>query len=144
MKQVFTLLSVAALAFALPGGAVAAEKKAPAAKAADSVKDVAAKVTGEVKPMPFSARADSIDAKAKTFTMKKKDGVEVKNVVTDKTEIKNGGAAATFGDIKVGDTVAGLRMKKSDTEYEVTKITKFGVAPPKAKEGEKKPEPKKE
>lgn len=147
MKHVFTLLSVAALALALPGTSSAAEKKT-AAKAADATKDAAAKVPGAVKPLPMNSRADVIDAKAKTFTMKRKtDGAEIKHVVTDKTEIKNGEAAAKFGDIKVGDTVSGLRIKKSDTEYEVVKITKFGVAAPRAKkpkaEGEAKAEPKK-
>jgi hypothetical protein len=144
MKRVFTLLSVAAFALALPGAAVAAEKKTTAAKAADAVKDTAAKVTGAVKPIPMNSRADTIDARGKTFTMKRKaDGAEVKHVVTDTTEIKNGDAAAKFSDIKAGDTVSGLRLKKSDTEYEVVKITKFGPAAPKAaadaKPAEKKP-----
>ena len=76
---------------------------------------------------------------------KNKDGVEVKNVVTDKTEIKNGEAAAKFGDIKLGESVSGLRLKKSDTEYEVVKITKFGPAAPKAPKaaGDAKPAEKK-
>ncbi len=147
MKRVFTLLSVAAFAVALPGGAVAAEKKTTAAKAADSVKDAAAKVTGAAKPLPMNSRADSIDAKAKTFTMKRKsDNAEIKHIVSDQTEIKNGDAAAKFSDIKVGDTVSGLRLKKSDTEYDVVKITKFGVAAPRKPkaEGDAKPEPKKQ
>ena len=47
---------------------------------------------------------------------------EVKFVVTDKTEIKNGYAVAKFEDIKVGDFVSGSRLKKSETEYELVKI----------------------
>ena len=83
-------------------------------------------------------RVDSLDAKAKTFTMKRKDGVEVKHVVAATTEIKNGDAAAKFEDIKVGDYVSGLRNKKSDTEYEVVKITKIGPATPKKEKKEAK------
>ena len=76
----------------------------------------------------MNARADEIDAAGKSFTQKNKDGKLVKNIVTATTEIKNGDAAATFEDIKVGDTVGGLRTKKNadGTEYEVVKITKFG------------------
>ncbi len=108
------------------------------------MKEGAAKVTGEQKAMPFNARADSIDAKGNAFTMKRKDGVEVKNVLTAKTAIANGEAAAKFGDIKVGDYVSGTRLKKSDTEYEVVKITKFSAEAPKRKAaGEAKPAEKK-
>lgn len=86
----------------------------------------------------MNARADEIDAATKTITQVNKDGKRVANVVTDKTEIKQGDAAAKFEDIKVGDTVAGLRTKtKPDgSEYEVVKITKFGA---KAAPAEKKP-----
>ena len=50
-----------------------------------------------------------------------------------------------FGDIKLGESVSGLRLKKSDTEYEVVKITKFGPAAPKAPKaaGDAKPTEKK-
>jgi len=86
------------------------------------------------------ARADSIDAKAKTFTQKRRDGVEVKHIVTATTEIRNGDATGKFEDIKVGDQVNGLRLKKGETEYEVVKITKYGPPAPKAeKKEEKKP-----
>jgi hypothetical protein len=140
MKVLLTLLTAAALC-ALPGHANAAEKK-PAAAA----KDATAKATGQAKAMPFSARADTIDAKAKTFTMKRKDGVEVKNVVSDTTEIKNGETAAKFGDIKAGNYVSGTRLKKNDTEYEVVKITKISAEAPKRAPkpaGEAKPAEKK-
>jgi hypothetical protein len=141
MKNAFTLMSVAAFALAVPSGVVAAEKKTAATKAADSVTETTAKVVGEAKPLPMNARADVIDTKAKTFTMKRKDGVEVKHVVTDKTEIKNGEAAAKLSDIKVGEYVSGLRLKKSDTEYEVVKITKFGPPAPKKPKAEAEAKP---
>lgn len=106
--------------------AAADKKSSTPVPAADAPKE-----EKPAKPMPMHARADMIDAGAKTFTQKRKDGVEVKHVVTAKTEIKNGSGAAKFSDIKVGDYVSGLRLKKSQTEYEVLKITKFGPPAPK-------------
>lgn len=145
MKKLIAYLSVASIAVALPLGALAEVKKPAVTKAADAVKEGAAKVVGEAKPLPMNSRADSIDTKAKTFTMKRQDGVEVKHVITDKTEIKNGEAPAKLTDIKVGDYVGGLRLKKSDSEYEVVKITKFGPKAPKQPkaEGDAKPTEKK-
>jgi hypothetical protein len=140
MKRIITLLSLSAVALALPMSSIAAEKE----KAATSPKKTAEKATTETKaaaetttaakaekPIPMHVRADAIDAKTGTFTMKRKDGVEVKHVITDKTEIKNGEAAAKLADIKPGEYVSGLRVKKGETEYEVVKITKFGPAPDK-------------
>jgi hypothetical protein len=152
MKKLLTHSLVAALTIGLSTVSFAAEtkaKKAAAPAPADTTKKPAEKPEAAsaekkaVKPLPMNSRADSIDAAAKTFSMKRKDGVEVKHVVTDKTEIKNGDAAAKFEDIKVGDTVAGSRLKKSDTEYEVVKITKFGPTAPKKAKTEAKPEEKK-
>lgn len=124
----------------LPTTNLAAEKKATAAKAAESTTKAAekpapsaseapAKLVGDGKAIPMHVRADAIDTKANTFTMKKKDGTEVKHMLTDATTIMNGEAPAKLSDIKVGEFVSGLRKKKSDTEYEVVKITKFGAAP---------------
>ncbi len=150
MKQLLQIITVGAVALTLQAGAYAAEKKAKAAPAAAETAPAApaegakkpAAAPGAPKPIPMFSRVDAIDTKAQTFTNKRKDNTEVKHVITATTEIKNGEAAAKFEDIKVGDTVSGLRLKKSETEYEVVKITKFGVAPPKAKkaDGEKKPE----
>ncbi len=154
MKKLLSIITLGAVALALPVSGLAAEKKAkpaaaPAAAPAEGAKKAAeAPATGEAKPLPMYTRVDSIDAKAKTFTNKKKDNTEVKHIITATTTIMNGEAAAKFEDIKVGDTVSGLRLKKSPTEYEVVKITKFGVAPPKERkaegdapaEGAKKPE----
>ena len=129
------------------GAAPAAETKKAPAKSAEATKPAEGAKAG--KPLPMHSRVDSIDTAGKSFTQKTKDGKEVKHVLSASAEIKNGEAAAKFEDIKVGDTVSGLRNKKSDTEYEIVKITKFGPAAPKkakegAKEGEKKPEAKKE
>ena len=153
MKKLLTILTLTAFA-AMPATTFAAPKKeaaAPAEKPAEAKTPEAkpaeaeAKKPAEAKPLPMNTKVDAVDAAAKTFSHNNKDGTVVKFVVTDKTEIKNGEADAKLEDIKVGDTVSGLRIKKSPTEYEVVKITKFGAAPVKGKkaEGEKKAEPEK-
>ena len=128
MKKLLTILTLTAFA-ALPATTFAATKKeaAPAATPAPAApaKPAAAKAA-TAKTLPMYSHADSIDVAAKTFTSKRKDGVEIKHVITDKTEIKNGDAVAKLEDIKVGDYVSGSRLKKSETEYEVVKISKFG------------------
>jgi len=78
------------------------------------------------QPVPLYTEVSSIDTVGRTWTHKNKDGKEVKFFVTSKTDITNNRATAQFDDIKVGDWVSGLRLKKNDTEYEVIKITKFG------------------
>ena len=146
MKTLFTLATISAVAFALPLSSFAAPKKEAAPAAAGEAKKPMAAAADAVKaarPLPMHSRADAIDAGAKTFTMTRKDGVAVKHVVTATTEIKNGEAPAKFEDIKAGDFVNGLRNKKSDTEYEVVKITSFGPAAMKKVEGAPKKEMKK-
>ncbi len=129
-KLLFTLTLGAALAFGSQSAFAQAKKKPaePAAPAADAAKAAEVAKPKTDKPLPMFSRADEIDAAGKTFTQVNKDGKKVKHVVTDKTEIKNGDKEAKFEDIKVGDTVSGLRLKKDDTEYDVVKITKFGPA----------------
>lgn len=145
MKKLLTLLTLTAFA-AAPATILAAPKKAveaaPAAPAAPDKPAAPAAKADEAKPakaVSMKTKVDAIDAAGKTFTHTNKDGTVVKFVVTDKTDIKNGVAAAKFEDIKVGDTVNGSRLKKNDagTEYEVVKITRFGPTEAKA-EVEKK------
>lgn len=143
MKSLLSIITITAVSFGLGTGSFAAEPKTKAAaegakKAGEAAKPAAEKVSGEAKTIPMYTRADVIDVKARTFTNTKKDGVAVKHVLTDTTEIMNAGAPAKLADIKVGDYVSGSRKKVSETEYTVVKITKFG---PKAekKEGEAKP-----
>ena len=128
MKKLLTILTLTAFA-ALPATTFAATKKeaAPAATPAPAApaKPAAAKPAA-AKPMAMYSEVTTIDAAGKSFTHKNKDGKEVKFVITDTTEIKNGDAAAKLEDIKVGDYVSGSRLKKSETEYEVVKISKFG------------------
>jgi len=120
MKKLFVLMF--GMAVALGGQLAFAQTTKPSLGAAKPAATPKVKVE---KPMPMHAVVDSIDATAKSFTQKTKDGKMIKYMVTDKTEIKNGDKVAKFEDIKVGDNVHGMRLKKSDTEYEVTKITKF-------------------
>ena len=123
MKKLLTILTLTAFA-ALPATTFAATKK-EAAPAATPAPAAAAKPAA-AKPMAMYSEVTAIDVAGKSFTHKNKDGKEVKFVITDTTEIKNGDAAAKLEDIKVGDYVSGSRLKKSETEYEVIKISKFG------------------
>ena len=135
MKKLLVLLTATAITWSLTGAAFAVKPAEPA--------KAAAKAVGEAKPIPMYSRADSIDTKARTFTMKRKDGVEVKHVITAATEIKQGDVPAKLEDIKVGEYVSGLRQKVSETEYTVIKITAFGPKKEKkasdAKPADKKP-----
>lgn len=136
MKKFLTILTLTALA-ALPATTSAAPKKEAAAPAATPApKPAAAPAAPAAKALSMYTKVDSIDAQTKTFTHTNKDGTVVKFVVTDTTDIKNGEAAAKLEDIKVGDMVSGSRIKKSATEYEVVKITKFGVAAAKEKKAD--------
>lgn len=138
MKKVFVYSLAVAMSLGLSSGAFAqAKPKTKAAPAAEEAKP-AEKEKKAPRALPMYTRVDAVDAKGKSFTTKRKrDGAEIKHVVTATTEIKNGDANAKFEDIKVGDFVSGLRNKKSDTEYEVVKITKIGAATPKKEKAEK-------
>lgn len=125
MKKLLTILTLTAFA-ALPATTFAAPKKEAAPAATPAPAKPAAPKAAVAKPMAMYSEVTTIDAAGKSFTHKNKDGKEVKFVITDTTEIKNGDAAAKLEDIKVGDYVSGSRLKKSETEYEVVKITKFG------------------
>ncbi len=137
MKTAIHLLAAVAM-LACNATLLAQAKKKDSALAAAPAESVAAATPAKpVKPLPMNSRVDEIDAAAKTFTQNTRDGRKVKHVVTEKSAINQGATPARFEDIKVGDMVSGLRLKKNTegTEYEVIKITKFG---PKAKSAEKK------
>jgi hypothetical protein len=157
MKNLTCILTLG-LALALGQPLFAQAKKKPAADAKPAAeKPVDAKPADAkpaakpadakaARPLPFYSEVDEIDAAGKSFTHNNADGKKVKNVVTDKTVIEQEEKPAKFEDIKVGDTVSGLRHKTNadGTEYEVVKITKFGPKPAKAEpakgEPAKKPE----
>lgn len=157
-KHLLTLLALLAATLAPSARLLAAEqpKPAPVATSAPATPAPPKKNKPAATPVPATPAAaatpaapratgmyvkvDAIDAKAKSFTHTNKDGTVVKFIVTGRTEIKNGDAAAKFEDIKVGDTVSGSRIKKSATEYEVAKITKFIIVGSREKrDGTKKP-----
>lgn len=136
MKK-FVFIALASLA--VHSAAFAQAKKAAPAEPAPAAKTEKTEKTEKAdkndakatRPMPMNSRVDEIDAAAKTFTQVTRDGKRVKHVITKDTEIKQGTSSAKFDDIKVGDMVAGSRLKKAadGTEYEVVKITKFGAKP---------------
>lgn len=136
-----THLLLALAALALPISASAQAKKAepsvvpPPAKASEPAKP-GKEEPKTAKTMPMNSRIDEIDAAGKSFTQNTRDGRKIKHVITGKTDIKQGRDSAKFEDLKVGDMVAGSRVKKNaeGTEYEVIKVTKFA---PKAKPEEK-------
>lgn len=147
MKSTLKVTSIVVLSLGLAAGAFAADKKTKDAVVPAPAAAAAAKTTAESKPedeksgktITMYSRVDSIDAAKKTFTTKRKDGIEVKNTLGPSAEVRNNGAAAKFDDIKVGDMVSGSRVKKSTSEYEILKITKFGApTSKKGKEGDKK------
>lgn len=140
MKKIISILTLTAFV-AFPAITFAAPKKDAATAATPAPKAAAAPATPSAKVMGMYVKVDTIDAKAKNFTHTNKDGTVVKFVITDTTDIKNGEAAAKLEDIKVGDQVSGSRIKKSATEYEVVKVTKFGPKAEKATEEEAKPGP---
>lgn len=132
-KLLIALATAAAVSVPLVWGLTVYGAPAPAAGAPEKVAGLtkstpaaAATATDVVKTIPMNSRADVIDVQGRFFITKRKDGVEVKNVLTDTTEIKQGSATAKLEDIKVGDYVSGSRRKVSETEYTVIKITKFG------------------
>ena len=140
-KLIFTLTLAGVLALGSQSAFAQAKKKpaapADAPAAAEKPKAAAEKPKADpTKPMPMHTLVDSVDAAGKSFTHKNKDGKEVKYVTTAKTEFTNDGKPAKFEDIKVGNEVNGMRLKKSDTEYEVVKTTYIGAPKPKAAKSE--------
>jgi hypothetical protein len=121
LTKIICLLSVACISLASAGAAE------PKAKKTDAPAPAAAEQNAERK-LPMYARVDAIDTKGKAFIQKRKDGAEIRHVITDATEMKNGDAPAKFSDIKVGDWVSGLRQRTGENEYAVLKVTKIGPA----------------
>lgn len=148
MKKVTMFAVMAAIAFAAPVHAAEKVKKEAAKLASEAT--AAAPAAGEpqktdtAKPLPFQGKVASVDASAKTFTTKNKDGKEHVFTVTDKTQItKADGSAGKFDDIKVDEAVRGSRLKTGENKWEAVKVS-LGEKPGKeAKKAEAKPEEKK-
>ena len=120
----------------------AAPKKVPAAATTDAPATAPAVTPAKAsRTMPMHVKVDTIDAAAKSFTHTTKKGTKVTNRLTAASIVMQGDKPANFSDLKVGDYVSGSHLKKSDTDYEIVKITKFGPEAPKteAKATGKKP-----
>lgn len=129
-------LLTASLLSLLFGATVHAAIEAPAETPPHAVKAAKAPVADEAaKPMLMHTKVDTIDATDKSFTHTTEKGTKLIHILTATSVVMQGDKAAQFSDIKVGDYVSGTHLKKSDTEYEIVKITKFG---PKAEKADKK------
>ena len=102
----------------LPTGILAAESPATSAEATP-----AAEKAPKVKPLPFQGKIASVDADAKTFTTKNKDGKENVFSITSSTKIeKADGSAGTIDDLKAGEPVRGLRLRSADGKWDAVKV----------------------
>lgn len=143
MKNLITLTIIAAIGLPLSGFA-AAEKKpaaaqAPAAEAKKPDAPAAKPDAAATKPFPYHGDVAAVDATAKTFTFKNKDGKERLFSVTDKTEIEKDGAKADFAAITVGAYAAGQCNKSGEGKFEAVSV-KIGPKPAKkAKDAAAKP-----
>lgn len=127
-KTALTALAiVAALGVCAPVTALAAKKEKQAATAADAAG----------KPIPYHGKVASVDASAKTFTIKGKEKDRVFSV-TDKTTIMKDGAAADLSAITQGEEVHGSATKSGDS-WEAIKVIVGAKEKKTAKKDEAKP-----
>lgn len=157
MKKLLSILTVSAIALSLPAGSFAAEKKAkPAAEAApDAAKKpaekpaakpeaAAEKVAGEpkdpTKPISYYGDVAAVDATAKTFTFKNKDGKERIFSVGAEAKITKDGQPSDFSAITVGAYATGSYKKAADGKLDVLKVN-IGPKPAKKPKGEGEAKP---
>ncbi len=149
MKTLLYSLTIVGLALSAPSASFAQDKKeaaAAATKPTGAGAPAAEKPAASMKTLPFQGKVGTVDAAAKTFTIKNKDGKENTYAITDKTQILHGDAtAASMSDIKADETVRGSRMKTGENQWEAMKViigAKPGSGEPKAKKGEAKADAK--
>jgi hypothetical protein len=124
------LIAASILSLSLGTSARAATEAMP--KTPVPAKAEKAPATAKVaKAMPMHTKVDTIDVATKSYTHTTQKGTKVTNTLTATSVVMQGDKPAQFSDIKVGDYVSGTHLKKSDTEYEIVKITKFGPEAPK-------------
>ena len=87
----------------------AAEKEKPAADATAATE----KAAGSTKPVPYRGKVATVDANAKTFTIKGKEKERIFNI-TDTTKITREGTAADLAAIAPGEEVRGQAAKNGD------------------------------
>jgi len=120
-KSILTLAVLAAFAIGAPVSSFAKPKEKAAA--------AGEKAATESKPVPYHGKVASVDATAKTFTIKGKEKDRVFSI-TDKTTITKDGAAADISAITAGEEVRGQAIKSGDN-WEAVKVM-LGAKEPKA------------
>jgi len=145
MNKLFSLLTLAALACAAPTLALAAKKATPTPAPTAATPAPAPASTPEPKsarPFPYHGDVDTVDASAKTFTFKSKEGnVRTFHVgeTAKVTKVSKDGPTADFSIVKVGAYAAGTCTKSGDRKYEIVTLH---VGPKPAKKEKATPEPK--
>ncbi|MDQ3622202.1 MAG: hypothetical protein M3463_06905 [Verrucomicrobiota bacterium] len=147
MKKLLPILTIAAIALGVPSSGLAAEKKAKSAAApapADAVKpaEKPAEAARSTQALPYRGDVAAVDAAAKTFTFKNKDGKERVFHASSKTRIMKDGAAADFDAISVGAHATGQYTKTADGKLELVSV-KIGPKAEKTGEASDKPGAKK-
>lgn len=84
---------------------------------------------------PFYGTVAAVDQKAKTISLKKKEGERVLKL-GDKSELEINGKPATIADVKVGNYAHGT-LNKDSSGAEIIKAAKFDKEPPQKGEPEK-------
>jgi len=106
-----TLGAIAILALCTPVISLAADKEKPAADVTAAAEKPAGESSG--KPVPYRGKVSSVDASAKTFSIKGREKERVFNI-TDSTKITREGTAADLAAIAAGEEVRGQAAKNGD------------------------------
>jgi hypothetical protein len=124
-QLISSFAAVVALSFATTGfAAEKAEKKTADKPASEKTAETKSATTDASKPTGYRGKIASVDASAKTFTIKYKDGKEAIVSVSDKTQItKADGSAGTMADIKADEMVHGSRTSKGENKWDAVKVT---------------------
>lgn len=74
------------------------------------------------KAVPFRLQVSELTSSS--FSHTAPDGSKQKLFATSKTAVSKGDRSAVFGDIKLGDIITGLRVKKeAEGEWDIVNIT---------------------
>jgi hypothetical protein len=145
MKKLLSLLTLAALACSVPTLTFAAKKTTPTP--APSTPASAPSATPEAKsakPFPYHGDVATVDAEAKTFTFKSKEGNVRTFHVGDTaklTKVSKDGPAGDFSMITVGAYAAGTCTKTGDRKYEIVTLHVGPKPAPKVKAPKTTPAP---
>ena len=126
MKYLLSLLALAALVCAAPTLTLAASKKTPAATPAGATPaPTATPDPKNARPFPYHGDVDTVDASAKTFTFKSKEGNVRTFHVGDTakvTKVSKDGPTADFSIVTVAAYAAGTCTKTGDRQYEIVTL----------------------